>query len=233
MKMDVTYDITKDEENYKYCLIDKVYPSYGRDKVYMLPPFASELQSKLESISSSAKKNKIIKDYVTNTYLNHPLLKLSADTLSKSWDIISNAYVDKLYKYFQIVDYGALPISCYLTTLQMSPYNRKQRYFYVPFYTDIANQTHIIMHELMHIVFLDNYEQYLLEQGVSQQGIRDINESLTVLLNLGFKEFLLVKAVNRKPSTYDLQDIVKEEYEKSTPFKAILQKLIDNRLPNT
>jgi hypothetical protein len=233
MNIKITYDVQKDEENYKYSLIDRAYPSYGRDKVHILPSFASELQSQLDSISNYAKKNEIIKDYIKNTYLNHPLLKLSAETLSKSWNIISDAYIDKLYKYFQIENYKALPVTCYITTLELCPYYRKQRYFYVPFYTDIANQTHIIMHELMHIVFLDNYEQYLLEQGVSKQGILDINESLTVLLNLEFKEFLLVKAVNKKPSTYDLQDIVKEEYEKSTPFKAILQKLISSRLPST
>ncbi|HUC96820.1 MAG TPA: hypothetical protein VMR16_04120 [Candidatus Saccharimonadales bacterium] len=233
MKVNVTYDISKDEENYNYSLVDKAYPSYGRDKMNILTPFASELQIKLDSTLNSEMKNKIIKDYIKNTYLKHPLLKLSTDTLSKSWGSISDAYIDKLYKYFQIEDSGALPVTCYLTTLGLCPYNRKQRYFYVPFYASIADQIHVIMHELMHIVFLDNYEQYLLGQGVSEQGILDINESLIVLLNLEFKEFLLVKAVNKKPSTYDLQDIVKEEYEKSTPFKTILQKLIASRLPRS
>ena len=64
MKINVTYDISKDEENYKYSLIDKAYPSYGRDKMNILTPFASELQLKLDSVSNSVKKNEIIKDYM-------------------------------------------------------------------------------------------------------------------------------------------------------------------------
>lgn len=233
MKIEVIYDISKDEKNYKYCLVDKAYPSYGRGKVNILPPFALELQSRLELASTSKEKNEVIHSYLTKTYLNRPLFKLSADTLSKSWDMISEAFIKKLCNYFQIKNYEALPVICYLTTLKMCPYNRNQRYFYVPFFANLADQTRIIMHELMHIVFLDNYEQYLEEQSVSEQGILDICESLTVLLNLEFKEFLLVEEVNNKPSTYGLQSIVKEEYQKSTPFKAILQKLISSRLPNT
>jgi hypothetical protein len=100
----------------------------------------------------------------------------------------------------------------------------------VPFYANIADQTRIVAHELMHIIFLDNYQQYLEKLGVTKQGILDISESLTVLLNLEFKEFMLIEEINNKPSTFDLQNIVKDEYGKKTSFKSIFQILIESRL---
>jgi hypothetical protein len=233
MKINVIYDIDKDEKNYTYCLIDKAYPIYGREKLNILPPFASELQSSLEIATNTEAKRKVIHAYLTDKYLNCPLFELSSDTLAKSWKMISDSYLKKLCSYFQIMNYNALPVTCFLTTLRMCPYNRKRRYFYAPLFANLADQTRIVMHELMHIVFLDNYEQYLVEQGVPEQGILDINESLTVLLNLEFKEFLLVEELNIKPSTYDLQAIVNEEYKKSTPFKGILKKLINQRISKT
>lgn len=224
------YDIAKDKANYQYCLVDKAYPNYGRDQINILPSFALELQSKLESASTPAEKHEVIASHLQSTYSERPLLTLSADTLSRAWDIISSPYIDKLCRYFQIKKYKALPITCYLTTLQMCPYNHSQRYFYVPFYANLADQTRIAMHELMHIVFLDNYEQYLAEKGISKQGTLDICESLTVLLNLEFKEFLLSPERNNKPTTQGLQDKIVELYKAKEPFVEILDELIRFRV---
>lgn len=229
MNLTIAHNIIKDLENYQFCLVDKAYPSYERQDISILPPFAAGLRSKLEVINSKAEKNEVIKSHLS-AYRDNLLLELSAETLSKAWQNIAEGYMSKLLTYFQINDYEVLPVTCYLTTLEMCPYNRQKRYFYVPFYANLAEQIRIIMHELMHIVFLDNYQDYLKEQGISKQGILDICESLTVLLNSEFKEFMLVREVNDKPSTYDLQAIVEKEHEKQTSFQQLLRRLAEKRL---
>lgn len=230
MDIKIVYDFDKDKENYKYCLIDKAYPSYGRDEIKILPPSASKLQTDLELSLTPEEKSKIIDLYLSKNDKCLPFFEISAKSLSLAWEVISKKYLEKLLKYLQINDYEILPVTCYLTTLKLCPYDRNRRYFYVPFYANIADQMRIVVHELMHIIFLDNYQQHLEEQGVANQGILDISESLTVLLNLEFREFMLVEEINNKPSTFDLQNIVKDEYNKKTSFKSILQILIQNRL---
>lgn len=229
MILKIAYDISKDEQNYKYCLIDKAYPIYKRKQIKILPAFSLHLLSNIDSASSTDGKYKIIRSYLVNKYHNQPLMDIAADSLLKSWSFIEDVYINRALNYFQIVNYKIKPITCYITTLEMCPYNRQERYFFVPFYTNIANQTHIIMHELMHLIFLDNYKKTLLETGLSEQGILDINEALTILLNLEFKDLMLVVEENNKPSTLDLQNVIKDEYKKHTPFDEILKKLMAMR----
>ena len=85
------------------------------------------------------------------------------------------------------------------------------------------------MHESMHLVFLDNYERYLIDKGIDKQGILEINEALAVLLNWEFKEFLLFAENNKKPSTMDLQDEVVKLYKEKKTFIQILDRLIKLR----
>lgn len=110
------------------------------------------------------------------------------------------------------------------------PYSVNDRYFYVPFFSGLPVQTRCIMHESMHIIFRHNYEKYLLEAGVNSQGIMEITESLTALLNTEFKEFLLMPEFNKKPTAKDLQVEVARLYDNEVPFNKILDKLIEMRI---
>jgi hypothetical protein len=86
------------------------------------------------------------------------------------------------------------------------------------------------MHELMHIIFLENYESILAERGLSKQDILEINEALIELLNLEFSDLLVFKVYNNKPSAKDLAEIVVKEYNQGSDFQEILEKLIQARL---
>lgn len=85
------------------------------------------------------------------------------------------------------------------------------------------------MHESMHIIFRQNYEKYMFDAGVGMQGVLEITESLTVLLNTEFKEFLLMPEFNTKPTVKDLQIEVAKLYGDKVPFDEMLDRLIEMR----
>ena len=120
-------------------------------------------------------------------------------------------------------------IDVYITTIGMCPYNIKFNYFFVTFFDSIPSQVKCIMHESMHLVFLHNYSKYLSSKGLGQQDIMDVNEALIELLNLEFREFLLLPARNYKPTASDLQNEVVGLYKQKKTFKEILDRLIELR----
>jgi hypothetical protein len=226
----VQYSLEKDKANYEYSLIDKAYPSYGREKVNVLPFFAEELQGKIDSVSNRSRKLQIIDEYIESNYANKLLLNQASVCLQESWNLISEQYVNRLKKYFQISNKKTDPVNCYLTSLRLCPYDHQKRYFYVSIFAGLIEQTYIIMHELMHIIFLENYESILAERGLSKQDILEINEALIELLNLEFSDLLVFKVYNNKPSAKDLAEIVVKEYNQGSDFQEILEKLIQARL---
>lgn len=226
----VKYDMLMDEANYKYSLIDKSYPTYGRSDVKVLPFFADELRILIDSVDDKNKKMRIVEAYLDKHYKNKYLFNQSAKNLEEAWNLISNGYTSRLLKYFEITKYAPEPVTCYLTTLKLCPYDRVKRYFYTSCFTHIFDQVYTMMHELMHIIFLDNYEDYLISRGLSKQSILDINESLVELLNLEFSDLLMFKVVNNKPSAEDLMSIVVDSHKKQLKFREILELLIVARL---
>lgn len=61
-------------------------------------------------------------------------------------------------------------ITVYITTLSICPYNINYNYFYISFFSCLAVQIKCIMHELMHLYFLSNYRDYLVEKGLVIKG---------------------------------------------------------------
>ena len=94
----------------------------------------------------------------------------------------------------------------------------------------LAAQSNTVMHEFMHLVFLNNLRDYCIEKGVDEQGILEINEAFIALLNYEFFDLLVTPAYNNKPTTLDLQRKVRELWKEKKPFAHILDELIKMRL---
>ena len=226
-KIKIIYDMEKDIQNYDNNYLHQRYPSYGRKDMDTATWLWPSINRKLVD-APEAEKLKIIRKYLEESYQDKQVTKLVVDSLTKYWGTIESGYFDKLKKYMNITK----PINnmtAYITTLGICPYNRKEGYFYASFFSSLAWQTKTIMHESMHLVFLDNYERYLIDKGIDKQGILEINEALAVLLNWEFKEFLLFAENNKKPSTMDLQDEVVKLYKEKKTFIQILDRLIKLR----
>lgn len=226
--IEIKYDLEKDIQNYEYSLISKRIPDYGRTKLdpsfYLWPSVKNKILEAKEN-----EKTEIIKKYLKDNFYNTEAIELSIESLTKYWNTIEFDYFDNLSKYLGINK--TIPkMSAYFTTLSICPYNFKQNYFYIPFFDGIAIQSKAIMHESMHIVFRQNFENYMSKKGVDEQSILEITEAIVILLNWEFKKFLLLPECNNKPSTKDLQDEVIDLYRKKKAFNEILDRLIEMRV---
>lgn len=224
----IKYDLKKDLDNYDYSFIKRRFPSYGRADFDTAPYLWPDIKkSVLEADESD--KLKIIKKYLLKNFSNKEVMSLCIDTVNNYWSGIESDYIDKLCKYMGVAQ--KIPsINVYITTLSICPYNTKENYFYIPFFASFVVQAKIIMHEFMHIIFRHNYEKYLSSKGVDNQGILEITEALTILLNWEFREFMLIPEYNNKPTSQDLQKEVVVLYEKKKSFKDILDRLIELRV---
>jgi len=229
--VEIKYNLKKDLDNYSYGFLNSRFPDYGQGDLDTAPRMWSTIKKKIEETDEN-KKIEVIEKYLLDNFYEKEVMKLSMEAIDKYWSTIESAYFNKLHNFMGIKK--KIPkIDVYFTTLNIYPYNVKGRYFYIPFFAGLAVQAKTIMHESMHLVFLHNYGQYLSERGIDKQGTLEIAESLTVLLNWEFKEFLLFPERNSKPTTIDLQKEIVALYKKNTSFKEILDRLIELRIMPT
>ncbi len=223
----IKYDIEKDLQNYNYSFLNRRFPDYGRGDFDTAPNLWPNIKKEILEASENEKLG-IIKEHLISNFYHKKVTDLSVESLISYWSTIESAYFEKLCKFMGIKN--KIPkMNVYITTLDICPYNTKEKYFYIPFFVGLAIQTKVIIHESMHIVFFQNYEDYMVNKGINKQGMMEIAEALVALLNLEFKEFLLSPDYNKKPTTKDLQDEVVELYQQNKSFKEILDRLIELR----
>lgn len=229
--IEIKYNLKKDLENYNYGFLNSRLPDYGQGDFDTAPRMWPSIKKKIEATDEN-KKLEVIERYLLDNFYEKEVMKLSIEAIDKYWSTIESAYFNKLHNFMEIKK-KISKINVYITTLNIYPYNVKEKYFYIPFFAGLPVQAKTIMHESMHLVFLHNYGQYLSERGIDKQGTLEIAESLTVLLNWEFKEFLLLPESNGKPTTIDLQKEIVALYKNNMSFKEILDRLIELRTPST
>ncbi len=115
---------------------------------------------------------------------------------------------------------------CSFTLLGSAPYNYKNNWFMVSCKRPLANQVNGILHEILHLQFHHDYEEYCKEQGLSEQQFQDLKEALTFLLNEPvFAEFSFGPDrgyINHQK----LRQLLKELYDQDHDFKKFLDKAI-------
>jgi hypothetical protein len=222
-----SYDLEKDLSNYDNNYIHRRFPDYGRGEFDTAQNLFPSLKRKIE-VSPEDEKLKIVEEYLRNNFYKKEIISQSISALENYWVTIEKDYFERLNKYMKI-EKPLEEIKAYFTTLSICPYNPKDKSFFISLYYSLPHQAKTIMHESMHLVFRNNYEDYLIKCGVDGQGILDITEALTALLNWEFGDLLLLPEFNNKPSTMDLQEKVVELCKKKKDFQYILDELIKMR----
>lgn len=229
MRLKIVYDLERDIRNYDINYVNRKFFNYGRDDFDRAPDMWPSVKESIEKETDEDKKFEIIRKYLTDNFLDKDIVKCNIEAINKCWGNIEAPYFDKLCKYMSAEKLFS-EATVYITTLKICPYNFRDNYFYTSLFYNLPNQIKAIMHESMHIVFRQNYEEYLSSKGVNEQGILEITESLTELLNLEFKEFLSSPEYNKKPTTKDLQEKVVRLCKEHKTFAYILDELIKMRL---
>lgn len=226
-----SYNLEKDLKNYKNSVFEFKYPKYNK-KIptvtnFLLPSFVK----KLNETKDLEAKTKLTEEYLRNFEKKHSkFIEIQIKSLQEYWEGKESDYIKKIEEFFGVkVDFEK--VNCHFTTLAISPYDVKNLSFMTSIFTSLARQTNTVMHEFMHLVFRTNFENYCLEKGLVKQAMLEINESFTVLLNYEFSDLIIIPADDMKESTLDLKSEIVKLWKEKKPFKVILDRLIEMRLP--
>ena len=232
MIIKISYNLEKDIENYSGQFFCGDRYNYGRGK-----NCPKSMVAEIQNYDLSSSKNKeeatiFIRRTLKNFYKkNESYFLEQKKSLEKLWFTREKIFIKNLESYLR-VKVGKEIYNGYFTTLMTAPFDVKNKSFYILLHgKSLATQVNNICHEVFHIIFLSNYYGKMVKAGLSEGAILDINESLTILLNLEFKELLITPENNNKPSTFDLQEEVIKSYKNKEPFDILLEKLIKMRLP--
>lgn len=228
MKIDFKYDIEKDLLNYRNNFLDHRYPDYGRENLN-INSIVPEI-GKIDFESFEGDKTEYIQATLEDFYnKNESYFIDQLKFISTEWKKREKAYQKRLAEYFGVtIGFDA---TAYLTTLSIAPYNVGQKLFYVIMPSNTARQMNNIAHEYMHLVFRENFDEFMTQCGMDRQAILEINESLTVLIGLEFFDLFIVPDNNTKPSIQDLKEIVVKLWHEKKAFPEILEALIAARTP--
>ena len=140
------------------------------------------LVSKVGESPNEEKTSLFIDEYLKENYfdVNEYIKKYQSD-----FDKISEEFqkrAEKIFGVFLVND-----ISIYLTVNRRLPYNLEENYFFACIGKE--TQRHMVMHELWHFYTWYKYGKDWLDK-LGFEKYNDIKESLTVLLNIVYKDLL-------------------------------------------
>ncbi len=167
-------------------------------------------------------KNKI-EEYLFPIH-NSEIIQIFIDSLTKTWEKIEEEYFKRLTN----ITKKPIPyknIICYVTTVGRCPYNEKEGWFMVNFFSSIPSALQTIGHEIMHLQF-HKYFWENIEKQIGKEKTADLKEALTVLLNLEFRDLWFVEDKGYKPHK-ELRDFISKEWKKEKNFENLLKKSIN------
>jgi hypothetical protein len=155
---------------------------------------------------------------------------LFAKAASVGWSEIEDKFFEKLEDVFgqKLVKTN---INCYVTTSPRCPYNFEGNdlWFMISIHDPIYKVLKTCGHEIFHIYFHRIYEKELSNK-LSKSQFADLKESLTVLLNVEFKNLFIVRDKGY-PVHQELRTFISEQWERSKNFSELIDKCV-NRLTN-
>ncbi len=151
------------------------------------------------------------------------LISCYLECIEKSWEKIEDEYFKRLKK---LTNKDAPEeIAAYLTTVGKCPYDPQENSFMICFYSNLVQSMRSIGHEILHLHFHKNYFDYT-EKIIGKSKTHDLKESLTVLLNLEFKDLWFAEDAGYEAHK-ELRKFIEAEWKKSHDFDRLLEKSID------
>ncbi len=204
MKITFTYNLEKDI----WCLVHYGKSSQNsntRTKVY------EELVSQYGEQFTQENVGFFLKEYYkkNNIDIQNYVLKYQEE-----WNQVADEYTAKANKLFGI--FPEDEVTVYLTANNRCPYNIGEKFFFVSLPAHSMRKT--VMHELWHF-----YTWYAFgvidEKKIGKARYNDLKESLTVLLNLEFKDLLGDIVDNGYPQHQELRKNILEFYQGNKDLK--------------
>lgn len=156
---------------------------------------------------------------------NSKVLPIFLKSLEDSWKLINDAYFNRLKKVTEGKIYTD-QFTAYLTIAGRCPYFAEDDSFMVSSRRPIFQNLRTCGHELLHLQMEKTHLPYIREQLKFREA-EYVNESLTSLLNLEFKDLWLVHDFG-----YDehrgLRKIIAEKWKSNPQIKPLINDCIDH-----
>lgn len=176
MKLEFSYSLEKDIENYKVASrsINNKQPT-KMQALYI---------SKFGEAFEDQKLERLITDHIETNKID---ILLETERIRANWLPIEKSFLEKSMSIFGVLDDDRI-IHVFLTTDGRCSYNIEQRYFFVSVSRPLQNTT--IMHELLHFWTWNAFHEEVESGRITKEIYNDVKESLTELLNVEFVDLL-------------------------------------------
>lgn len=213
MDMTFAYDVEKDMRNWRTSFNSSNNPTPSRmhqqyiDR-YGLPFEQDKLRSLIDGIIEE--KGIVVAEEIKR--------------MEDDWHRIEKEFIRRIEEMFGIKSTSSR-MTAYLTTDVRCSYNLKENYFFVSIFSKYTNR--IIMHELMHFWTWYVFRDYVDSNKIDAARYNDIKESLTVLLNIEFKD-LMGDAIDKGyPQHQQMRAAIEKEWLKSKDIRKVFRYLVE------
>lgn len=144
--------------------------------------------------------------------------------IEKSWIALNDSYFERLERITRRQIYTD-NFTAYVTTVGRCPYNIKDNSFMLSIKRPLLQCLRTSGHELMHLQFSHYFWKKTAEQ-INNEKADSLNEALTVLLNLEFRDLWLVEDEGY-PMHKELRGFISKEWKKESDFDTLIEKCIE------
>lgn len=211
--MTFAYDVEKDMRNWRTSFNSSNNPTPSRmhqqyiDR-YGLPFEQDKLRSLIDGIIEE--KGIVVAEEIKR--------------MEDDWHRIEKEFIRRIEEMFGIKSTSSR-MTAYLTTDVRCSYNLKEDYFFVSIFSKDTNRT--IMHELMHFWTWYAFRGYVDSNKIDAAQYNDIKESLTVLLNIEFRDLMGDAIDNGYPQHQQMRATIEEEWRKSKDIRKVFNNFLD------
>jgi len=171
--------------------------------------------------SFSDSKKKILK--MLNKLHNSHYIEIFRDSLQKSWEQINDEYFDRLEKLTNN-SISSENFTAYITSVGRCAY-KKNNTFTVSLKRPLLQAVRTCGHELLHL-HIDNLYGKNLRESIGEDRFNFLNESLTVLLNLEFKNLWQAKDIGYFQNK-NLREFIEKEWKEKKDFGVLMEKCVE------
>jgi len=163
-----------------------------------------------------------ILSYLKSVHESH-YIGIFKESLTRSWELINDEYFNRLEKitnsFISSEDFTA-----YITTVGRCTY-RRDNTFTVSLKRPLLQAMRICGHELLHLC-IDNLYGDWIRRRIGEDKFDFLNESLTVLLNLEFRDLWYVKDIGYAKNK-NLRNLIATEWTNEKDFEKLLEGCIN------
>jgi len=189
---------------------------YGHDFVKSINPKIVELCKNvpLETVRGNLKEiRKEIHDSVVIEEILH--------AVRKSWKNIEEEYIGRVER-FTLRPFFSGNVTGFGTSINKCPYNPREKTFFFNIFSSIFHIIQTSAHEIFHMQFHEYFFDEISKK-IGSQNAHDIKEAISVILNLEFKDLLIVE-----DKGYESHREIREFIVREWNFEKNFNKLLEN-----